>query len=218
MARPVVSTFTERLYGGLPEFYREADLELDYPLLRFLSLLGDQAGEAEELFDRIDYVTVLEGGDAGDTSDLVDPAVADAGWLPWLAQLVGARLSPLIAVPEQRVTISTAAAGFQAGSRDALAEVARRALTGEQYVNITPNLDGDPWVIGLATAEEDTPSIAAVIAAVEDAGAKPAGYRLEVTFYTASWDTLEAAYPTSDDWDAVGGVSSDALERTRPPA
>lgn len=214
MARPVVSTFTDRLYGSLPEFYRDADTPLDYPLLRFLSLLGDQAGATEQLLDRIDYLTVRDGGLLGDTSDLVDPASADPAWLGWLAQLVGAELSPLIAVPAQRTTISSAAAGFQAGSRQALAAVARRALTGGQFVNITPNLDGNPWVIGLATAQADTPSIAAVIAAIEDAGAKPAGYRLEVTFYSASWNTLEAKYPTSDAWDAV--TSWDALEQTRP--
>lgn len=213
MARPVVSGYTERLYGRLEEFRREADAEQDYPLLRYLSLLGDQAGEVEELLDRFDYVSTADGGQPGDTSDLVDPATADAAWLPWLAQHVGAVLPRGIAEAEQRVTIESAAGGFQAGSRPALAAVARRALTGAQYVNITAHLEGNVWVIGLATAEEDTPSIAAVIAAIVEADAKPAGYRLEVTFYSASWDTLEAAYATSDEWDAV--TSWDALEQTR---
>lgn len=94
--RPDVSATTERLYGSLPAFYRDADEPLDWPLLRYLSLLGDQLGDLEELVDRIDFVRAEDVGSAGDTSDLVDPATADAAWLPWLAQLVGiaARRAP----------------------------------------------------------------------------------------------------------------------------
>jgi hypothetical protein len=205
-----VGPLTARLYGRLPEFYRDADLEqaVPYPLLRFLTGLGAQADAVEVLFDRIDYT-----GAPGDTSDLVEPAIADPAWLAWLAQHVGAKLPLGASVADQRTAISGGVNGFQAGSRQALAAVAGRALTGTKYVNITPNLNGDPWTIGLATALDETPSQQAVIDAIVNAGAKPSGYNLVVTFYAASWDMLESRYPTSAAWDAV--ASSDALEQTR---
>lgn len=97
MTRPTVTPAAERMYGRLPELYRGADEQQPdgpdgYPLLRFLSLIGDQIGALETLYDRIDFATADEGLVAGDTSDLVDPTVADDDWLHWLAQLVGIQL------------------------------------------------------------------------------------------------------------------------------
>jgi len=89
--RPQVTDSTARLYDGLPEFYRTADAPTGYALLRFLSLTGDLLGQVEDLADRID---VPDDAPPGTVSDLVNPETADAGWLPWLTQLVGARLAP----------------------------------------------------------------------------------------------------------------------------
>lgn len=89
MARPDVSAFTARWYGRLPAYVRRDDAALDYPLLRSLSLLGDQAGEVEATFDAIDRREPDEGGPVDDTSDLGDPATAPSSWLPWLAMLAG---------------------------------------------------------------------------------------------------------------------------------
>lgn len=204
MPYPDVSPTTERLYSRLAEVRRDADADqadtgTGYPLLRYLSLIGDQAGDRETLIDRL-------------PTDLTDPDLADAAWLPWLAQLRGATLPATLPEADRRTTIRYAASGFRAGSRDALEAVAARALIGSRFVEVVPNLDGDPWVIGLHTIEAETPDLAAVVQAITDAAAKPAGYRLDVTFYSASWDTLEAAYPTSDDWDAV--ATSAELEAT----
>lgn len=91
MARPAVAEFTDRWFDALPAVYRSADEAQDggadgYPLLRFLSLLGDQAGEVETLVDRI----ALHDDGTGDwRSDLANPAAADDAWLAWIAQMVG---------------------------------------------------------------------------------------------------------------------------------
>lgn len=82
---------TARAWRGLPELYRAADEERlegedGMPLLRFMSLLGDQAGELEDLLDRIASHLSPEGRWI---SELSDPATADAAWLGWLAQLAG---------------------------------------------------------------------------------------------------------------------------------
>lgn len=89
-APPAVAAFTRRWFDDLPEVYRaadEADPSVDgWPLLRYLSLLGDQADELSTLVDRF----ALHDDGAGDwTSDLSNPATADAAWLPWLAQMAG---------------------------------------------------------------------------------------------------------------------------------
>lgn len=90
---PEFGTTTERLYDRLPGLYREADETHDHALKRYAALTVDQAADVEDLFDRIDYRDLAEGGAVGDTSDLVDPDTADGLWLPWLAQLVGVRAS-----------------------------------------------------------------------------------------------------------------------------
>lgn len=206
MPAPDVDTFTRRLYDRLPEEYRDADEALGdngggYPLLRYLSGMGGRAGELEAILDT--------------APTLVDPELAAPAWLPWLAQLVGVIPTPGVAVAEQRVAIAGALGLSPAGSRETLAAVARRVLTPGTYVAIIPNLDGNPWRIGVVVADTGPdPDLDAILAAITDARAKPTGYELIASIYSASWDTLEAHYPTSDAWDAV--PSSDLLEQTQP--
>lgn len=201
MTEPTVEPFTRRVYDRLPELYRDADAP-DRQLLRFLSLVGDQAGALERLFDRIDYTPPDEGGAPGGTSDLTDPATADPAWLPWLAQLVGVTLNPALPIPAQRNAISGAVAGWQAGTRDAIAAAARTALvslTGPPSVVVRPH-PTDPWTLRITTIPEETPDADAVIAAIIAANAKPAGVLLVHTFYAPPWELIEAELP---DWQAI---------------
>lgn len=139
------------------------------------------------------------------TSDLVDPARANEAWLPWLAQLVGARSNNRLTVPDQRSAIRGAVGGWASGTRQAIAAAASAALVGDRYVNVTDHYGGNPWVLGVSTTEAGTPSAAAVIAAITEAGAKPAGFTLTHTFYLPAWDTIEAQLPT---WDAIEAVGT----------
>jgi hypothetical protein len=194
MPRPIVSTFTERLYGRLPDLYREAD-EADespdgYPLLRYLSLLCDQAGEVETIVDRVDYITPEDGGDPDDTSDLTDPATASPSWLPWLAQLVGVDLSRYQTVAGRRAAVAGAASGWKGGTRGAI-EAAVVDVLEEPVEHIEVFATG-PWTIEVRTAYEDNPDRAEVLAAA--ASAKPAGTTLEHAFITAieeAWEWTE---------------------------
>lgn len=212
MPAPVVSAHTARLYADLPEFYRDADAASagDYPLLRFAALVLDQAGDVEVLVDRLDP-------DIGTGSELVDPNLADPGWLPWLGQLVGVvDLPPDLTVAEQRNAIAGAVGGWRAGTREGLATAARTALTGGTgYVAIRAHHNGDPYTIGVSVDPTTAPAnLDDVIAAIEAARARPAGIALVVDLYLAEWGTLETRYPTWASLEAAGSWA--AIEATQP--
>lgn len=214
MAEPTVHPFTRRLYDTLPEFYRDADLttggDNDRPLLRFLSLVGDRVGAMEDLIDRLDP-------DVGDGSELLDPDRADAAWLPFLAQLRGvAFLPPGLSLEDQRAAIGAASAGWRSGTRDAIAAAARTALTNPAgSVTIRSHSGGDPFVIGVSVDPDYAPAdLDEVIAAIEAAHARPAGIRLIIDLYAATWDTLEAI---RDTWAGIAAAGTWAtLEATGP--
>src|SRR4051794_35459238 len=176
MTRPTVHARTEAFYSRLPDVYREADAAQDlgvgdlngYPLLRWLSLIVDQLGDVADLIGRIDYYTPDDRGAPGDTSDLADPAAADAAWLAWLAQAVGVRLAPNLNVDDQRAAIAGAVSGFLKGTKQGIAAAAQTALTGTKYVSVIPLYGGDQWRVEVRARTTETPSTAAVLAAIVD--------------------------------------------------
>lgn len=200
--RPTVGPFTEALYSRLPALYRDADEAQDegasnYPLLRYLSLVGDQLTRVATLlgrftFDALDerdntdepwdrYGTGLFGtGVYGDTSvaDLVDPWTADAGWLPWLAQLLGIDVTGLT-VDEQRAALADPSAAWAHGTRDAIVRAVRPRLPDSSYVDVVPHHLGDPFTLGLVTKGDETTGV-------------------------ITWAELEAAAPTWADLEALG--------------
>lgn len=212
---PTVAAFTQRVYDELPQAYRDADQTLDYPLLRWLSLLGDQGGLLEALIDRIDLPDPADRK-PGDTSALVDPARADAAWLPWLGQLVGVRLPAVIQGQAARDAIAGASGGFLAGTKTAVAAAAQSALTGSRHVSVydhsvtTPG-DGGQWDVLLVTGASETPSAALVLAAVTAKKAKPAGVVLHHRVYSATWTQITAAYPT---WASRAGKTWRQIQET----
>jgi hypothetical protein len=199
MAEPIFSATVERLYARLPEFIRTADLDQDYAAKRYLSLVGDRAGELEILIDRIDYVTTNDGGTIGDTSALVDPATADAAWLPWLAQLVGVRSGDL-PTGALREAIGNAELGWQVGSQAAVIAAAQAHLTGTKTVTILRNYLGDQWRVRITTYTTETPRLT-----LED---------LAQRFPTL--DAIKAAYPTLNDIPNASTSIQAALELQRP--
>lgn len=197
MARPTVGVTTERLYARLPEFYRDADAPLDYPLLRYESLVADQASELEVIADRLD-------------TDLADPLLADDGWLDWLAQAVGVRLNPAMTPAERRDAVAYSPNGWRAGTRQAVADAARTALTGTKYAKVYDHSNTDVgggtlWDVLVVTRAEETPDASLVLAAIVTKGAKPAGVVLYHRVYSATWTTWETTMPT---WNAIEAVGS----------
>jgi hypothetical protein len=211
---PQFSVTTMRIYGRLPEFYRAADATAgsypnDFPLLRYISLIGDQGADIEVLLNRFSYVPPFAGGTPGSTCDLVNPVTADSAWLPWMAQLYGVALTAGMTVPEQRAAIGNATAGFLAGSRQSIINIAMSQLTGGQHVQLVDHANNDPWQVQIITRASETPQPSTVVSAVIAANAKPAGVALTQIYYEATWATVEAALPTWAAWENAG--TSDPL-------
>lgn len=152
MSRPEVSGHTERVYAGLPEAYRDADAGLDdgevegasngYPLLRFASLIGDQAGAVEDLVDRIDDTDAHP-------SELFDPVRSDPAWRPWAQQLAAARARASTGALLDTVRVRLTPGGGQA-PRVLLSRPGPFELLVETYAAQTP----DPGAAEAAAREE----------------------------------------------------------------
>lgn len=217
---PPAGPLSGRLYDRLPLLYRDADPGTGFTLLRFLAAVLGPADAVETLADRFDYIGPAEGGDGTGTSDLVDPQTADEAWLPWLGQLVGVQPNLGLTGQALRDAVGGATAGWRGGTAQAIADAARSALTDTRYVRVyshsTSTGSGGPWDILLVTRLSETPSSEAVLQAVRDKHAKPAGVRLWHRPYGASWATLQEAYPTWQAWDVAAG-SWVTLEETGAP-
>lgn len=224
----LVTATTLRLYGRLPNVYRKLDAQQgsspdNLPLLRYLATLCDQLAALEVLLDRFQ-----------NTQDLVNPQTADVAWLPWLAQLVGAELPvPLNNPAAARALIANPASGWQAGTKQAIANAVQPILLGTKYCVVRDHYNGDPWQIEVRTRNSETPAATegfvwdfaqwgqttswghdAVIDAILQANAKPAGYVLVHTQYEATWDTVTAVFPS---WDSTGTKTWDTIQDVQPP-
>lgn len=199
-----------RLYSRLPEHYRTADAADGYPLYRWLAGIGSQIGALELLINRLDFYTTNDGGQPGDTSDLTDPTTADPRWLEWLAQLVGVRLDPSLTDLERRDAVAFASSGWRAGTKQAITDAARVALTGTKYAQVYDHTifapgDGDVWDVLIITRGTETADPAAVLRTVITRGAKPAGVVLHHRSFDTTWDTVEAKFPS---WTAIENAGS----------
>lgn len=200
----MTSATTQRIYEALPPTHRDADEDLGWPLLRYLSLVGDQAGEIETLLDRFQ------------AGELTDPDAADTGWLRWLGSLIGASIPAGVTGTALRDAIRYAPTGWRAGTRGAVADAAKSALTGTRFVQVYDHSvsspgDGTQWDVLLVTRISETPDVPAVLAAVVTQEAKPAGVVLHHRAYTATWAAVDAAYPT---WADRNGLTWAQLEET----
>lgn len=206
MAEPVFSETTERLYERLPDAYKSEDANIDYPFKRWLSGVGDVLGDVDTLITRFDY-TPPEDGTPSDTSDLVDPDTADEAWLPWLAQLVGVKLNAYDTLATHRMRIGSALSGIKAGTKTAVAEAAKRVLTGTKTVYVYDHSTtagiaaGGQWDVLVLTVQGET--ISDPLVEIIKAGAKPAGIKLWHMYFGAQWGTLEVSRPTWTDWETV---------------
>ncbi|HZA72083.1 MAG TPA: phage tail protein [Propionibacteriaceae bacterium] len=235
---PHMSTLADRLYARLPEVYRTMDArDSTWVFKRYIAGLLAMAGQLDGTVDAIDgerpigpatpepwalppdELEVWRATRRNRPSALADPEQAEASWLPWLAQLVGAVLDPAATEAEQRDTIRYATSGWRGGTRSAIADAARSALTGTRYVVIAPHtkpdagvlIDGTAWDITIVTRASETPDPGAVLGAVLRKGVKPAGAVLWHYPYTATWTQVTAEYPT---WADRIGVTWREIKET----
>lgn len=212
--------WTQEWYSRLSETTRAMDAANGFFQRRWMALIGSQADEIRQFFERIIYLTPDEGGEPGDTSDLVNPETADVAWLDYMAQLYGVRVSPGMTVEAKRSAILYGSSGQNAGQEEAILNAARVVLTGTKNATLTRHYTGgDPavapvWKLLIRTRISETPDVDAVLRAVELARAKPAGALLYHEAIGVSWDTIEAARPAWDDWD---GQSWTQIEETGLP-
>lgn len=226
-----MTLLVDRLYGRLPEVYRSMDAaNSQWVFKRYLAAVLNQMGVIDGTIERIagdnpvgpaaPEPWALDGqglinwraARTNRPSALADPDQADAAWLPWLAQLVGAPLDPAATEAERRDTIKYATSGWRAGTRSAIADAAKTALTGTKYAKVMPHTiptpgggitDGDVWDVTVVTRTSETPDPDAVLDAIMRKGVKPAGVVLHVANYGSTWDLIEAHYPTWDDLEAA---------------
>lgn len=243
MSAPAVAELTRRWWEDLPELYRAADEERSegddgMPLLRFLSLLGDQAGELEQLVDRI-LPHLVEGRWI---SELTDPGLADEAWLGWLAQLAAVQpplgtgsaesyAQVILDFPtygdvealgtyavlarhgqditdagpgpgEVRDLLANAAAARRVGSTAAWEAAITPLLTGTQTVLHERIFGGDPWHLRFETFAAETPSPAAVAAAIAQVR-RPAGLLVTYELYGADYQTIVDDFATHAAVDAA---------------
>lgn len=203
MTAPTYTATTERLYGLLPAFLRDADSRQGWIMKRWVSAIADRQGEIDLLISRIDY---LSGTD--DTSDLVDPQTADNRWLDWIGQLLGVRLYPGMSETERRDAVRYASSGFRAGTKAATAAAAKSVLTGTRYAQVHDHStytvgDGGEWDVLIVTRSSETADPEGVLRSIIRKRAKAAGVLLWHRAYGTSWGTLEATYPTWAGWEAA---------------
>lgn len=229
---PYMSTLVDRLYHRLPEVYRTMDaVDSTWTFKRYLGAVLDLAGQIDQTVVDItgdvpmgpatpepwalsdDLLTTWREARVKRASALGDPVQAPAAWLPWMAQMVGARLDPAASEQEQRDTILYATSGWRGGTRSAIADAAKSALTGSKYARIVPHYKsaagggiepGTVWDIAIVTLTAETPDPGAVLDAVLRKGVKPAGAVLYHASYQATWDQIEAIFPLWRDWEAAG--------------
>lgn len=91
---------------------------------------------------------VLAGGTMptpfGSTCDLVNPATADPGWYPWLAQVLDVQLGTNDSLGAQLAKLENAPAGWQSCTVNAITQVAQAYLLGAKQVFISQQV-ADQW-------------------------------------------------------------------------
>lgn len=153
-----------------------------YPLLRYLALVLDQLTTPLTITNRIAFTPLDERADLPsdepfglpapwerygtgtygdgtygdvDTSDLTDPATADAGWLTWLAQLLGVPATGLTPT-ELRTALMHPETSWAHGTVDAIRREVRKNFNADAYVDVIANYDGDPFTIAVVTTTAET--------------------------------------------------------------
>lgn len=183
MDEPTYTVTTERIYARLPEFYRTLDAQNDYDLKTYISAIGDELFEVEQLVARIEYILPENYEDyleaqsldeyshyerppglenpaygyapIGQTSDLLDGRTANDEWLLYIGQLIGADLRRVYDMTQRRNAVANNYLGFRAGSRQALIEAVQSTLTGNKFVRVYPHRDGAEGSISSIGTEWD---------------------------------------------------------------
>lgn len=171
---------------ALLEPYAEGDQLAGYPLRGLVEAMTKTFVDIDEI------VRDSPAGDPG-WSAIMDATRCPSEGLAWLGQLVGVQLNVGDTVQMSRDRIS-GAAGIRRGTVQQLTLAAQRLLTGNKTVLITERTS-DAWHFSVRTRTTETPSSAAVLAAL--IAQKPAGLIMDYnTFAGILYAETTAAFAT----------------------
>jgi hypothetical protein len=205
---PSVSQRTLDLYAQLPQYQRDADPTYGFPLLRYLSLLGDQSELTRS------YLT--------NPAQLVDPTIAPYTVLPWLAMMLGVDYTLYPDTDGLRTDLRAAIAGAggarRPGSDAAILNAVQPLLSGSRIAFIDmKNPAGFTFRVNVydAQAGEQT-QLQRVLDAVTPAGLQasinviPGQTWGDVEDAGWTWGQIEDAGQT---WDDLGSTIPDNAGR-----
>lgn len=169
MPKPEASDAALELYSALEPAFTQTDEATDWTTLKFCTALT--TGNIDLIYE---IVTDRDTGPGWQI--LLDPENCPAVALPYLAQFVGARLTPAMDEAERRAAIAQPE-GFRRGTPAAIVAVAKRRLTGTKTVLLVEFYTGLAYRMKLVTLESETPDPEATLADILREQ-KPIGIRL----------------------------------------
>lgn len=165
MAFPTISALAQKFYDQVERAQQPGDDEAaDWPLAKLVGAIVDPLQwVADALKSDDDHPA---GG------RLLDPDTTPSGWVGWLAQFHGVRVTKGAPEATQRDEAKTAA-GRKRGRPASMVADVKRTLTGTKDVGIVSFLDGRRWRAAVRTRPSETPDSAATQRAAR--GQKPYG-------------------------------------------
>lgn len=158
----------------LLEPYAEVDAANSYALRSLVEACTKTFVDIDEIVR--DSLT----GDVG-WSSIFDADRAPTEALAWLGQMVGMLVYPTDGIALTRWRVAHAVGGIRRGSLTTMIAVAQQLLTGNKTVVVTERV-GDAWHFAIRTRTAETPSSAAVLAALT--ASKPAGLIMDYATFT----------------------------------
>lgn len=185
MARPIVSDFTERIYQTLGPIVRR-DEETGWVSLHVAESLGRIVDPTFQI------IRDLPGRPGW--SSVMDPTLAPASHLPWLAQFVGVSFDTVSVTEAQQRQRIEDREGWRRGRPAALIDAVSRTLTGAQQVTLQERYLNDAYRLRVVTFTDQTPDAAETLAAI--LRQKPAG--LILTYDVVVSGSIDALAGTID--------------------
>lgn len=209
MSEPIYSDLMEDLWSRLPAVHRDEDAKRDNVLKRWLSGMADRAGDIDVLTDQIEYTGYWEDPfPLDDSSLLADARIAPDEWLNWISMVRGIFVPAGLTQDQRRNLLYMSR--YDSGTKKSIREYMGYLLTDTKFVKVYDHTNdtsgeglGDRWDMLIVTRASETDF--QVVETVVRANLKPAGVRLfHKVISAATWDSIEARYPTWTDWDAAG--------------
>jgi hypothetical protein len=174
------------------EPYAEQDAAYGWALRSLVESITKMYTDVDEL------VRTSADGDDPPWSAAMDATRVPTEGMAWLGQLIGVTVLPADSFDISRQKLASAATGIRRGSLVQMKLAAQQLLTGTQTVVVSERTS-DAWHFAVRTRVSETPSSAAVLAALT--AQKPAGLIMDYNTYSGllyqETSALYASYTAS---------------------